>query len=251
MAKVQENPVRDAARRQEVLTAKLRENPVLDAAQRLEKNLAKIRENPVLDAARQLEKNLARFRENPALDAARQLEENLAKFRENPALNAARQLEENLARLRGPATAMLQAARAVADRMPRPLGLGSGVRELVDQFSASAKTVQALRSSVPGLTGAQNLVGALSEMPTQTRAGPVEPKIERLANAERSWMGKPLTATVQSDDHPDLRASVTGTVVGLHIEMIDAGYYRTTAELMLDDSTVVILSADQIEDDEE
>jgi hypothetical protein len=48
-----------------------------------------------------------------------------------------------------------------------------------------------------------------------------------------------------------LRASVTGTVVGLHIEMIDAGYQRTTIELMLDDTTVVILIADQIEDDEE
>jgi hypothetical protein len=146
---------------------------------------------------------------------------------------------------------MLQAARAVTDRMPRTLGMGSGLRDLIDQFSASAKTVRALQSSVQGLAGAQNPVGALSHMPTVTTSGPLEPKAEHLVDADRSWMGKPLTATVQADDHPDLRASVTGTVVGLHVEMIDAGYYRTTVELMLDDATVVILSADQIEDDQE
>jgi hypothetical protein len=239
-------------RRQEELMAKLRENPVLDAAQRLEKSLAKFRENPVLDAARRLEENLAKFRENPVIDEARRLEENLAKLRENPALDAARQLEENLARLRGPARAMLQAARAVTDRMPRPLGMSSGMRDLVDQFSASAKTVQALQGSVKGPTGTQNPVDAQSHMPTVTPASPVdEPKSERLTNADRSWMGKPFTATVQADDHPDLRASVTGTVVGLHIEMIDPTYHRTTVEILLDDGTVVILSADQIEDEEE
>ncbi|HEY1969855.1 MAG TPA: hypothetical protein VGH89_18015 [Pseudonocardia sp.] len=201
--------------------------------------MAKFRENPVLAEASGLEENTAKPRENPA------------KPRENPALDAARQLEKRLARLRGPATAMLQAARAVTERMPRPLGMGSGVRDLIDQFSASAKTVQALQNSGQHVAGAQNPVGALSDPPSVTPAGPVEPKIECLTNADRSWMGKPLTATVQADDHPDLRASVTGTVVGLHIEMIDAGYQRTTIELMLDDTTVVILIADQIEDDEE
>lgn len=39
-------------------------------------------------------------------------------------------------------------------------------------------------------------------------------------------------------------------MVGRHIEMIDPGYLRTTVELMLDDTTIVILSADQIEDEE-
>ena len=241
--------------------AKLQENLVLDAAQRLEKNLAKLRENPMAEAARQLEKNLARFRENPALDEARRLEENLARFRENPALDAARRLEENLARLRGPATAMLQAARTVTDRIPGPLGTSSGVRDLIDRFSASVDTVEALRSSMQALAGAQNSeevpsqeseqapVGPAAPVGTKAPVGVVEPTLACLANADRSWMGRPFTATVQSDDHPDLRASVTGTVVGLHVEMIDTGYVRTTLELMLDDTSVVILSADQIEDE--
>jgi hypothetical protein len=229
--------------------AKLQENPVVDAAARLEKNLAKLRENPVLEAARQLERNLARFRENPALDEARRLEENLSRFRENPALEAARRLEENLARLRGPATAMLQAARAVTDRMTGPRGTGSGVRDLIDRFSASVDTVAALRTSMQALDGAQIPVSAVSQVSAEASLGEVEPTLACLANADRSWMGRPFTATVQSDDHPDLRASVTGTVVGLHVEMIDTGYIRTTLELMLDDTTVVILSADQVEDE--
>jgi len=225
--------------------AKLQDNLVVDAAARLEKNLAKLRENSMAEAARQLEKNLAKFRENPAPEAARRLEENLAKFRENPALDAARRLEENLARLRGPATAMLQAARTVTDRIPGSLGTSSGVLDLIDKFSASVDTVEALRSSMQTLA----TESAPPQAPTAASVDAVEPTLACLANADRSWMGRPFTATVQSDDHPDLRASVTGTVVGLHVEMIDSGYIRTTVELMLDDTTVVILSADQIEDE--
>lgn len=230
--------------------AKFRENPVLDAARQLESSLAKFREHPVLDAARQLEANLAKFRENPVPDEARRLEENLAKLRENPALDAARRLEENLARLRGPARAVLQAARVVTDRIPRPPGMDAGVRDLIDQFSASTSTVRALQRSVLGLVDTQDAVAAHSDAAPVMSECSTEPTIECLANADRSWMGKPFTATVQSDDHPDLRASVTGTMVGLHVEMIDAGYYRTTVEILLDDSTVVILSADQVDDEE-